>query len=234
MTIRYALFETQLAGVEPGAHVAVVQSAGTAEMEDVIDRMIEKGSTITRADIVGVLEDYYTTVEHLLLEGKRVRTPVANFSTSVRGLFDGPTDTFDRSRHRIAGIVNPGRRLRAAIQNWARASKQEASLPTPNPVAFIDANTGEKNTTLTPGGLGQLMGHRLKIADPADPAQGIFFVGETGDETRVSVIANNTPRGLTFLIPEDLPAGQYRVAVRSLFGENTVREGILKAPLMAR
>lgn len=231
MTINYALYETQLGNVEPGTHLAIVQSADTAQMEDVIDRMIQQGSTITRADIIGVLEDYCTAVEHLLLEGNRVVTPVANFSTSVRGRFSGPTDAFDGSRHQVAGIVSPGSRLRAAIRNRARVAKQEATQPIPNPVVYVDANTGEQNGALTPGGMGRLVGHRLKIADPADPAQGLFFVDGGGGETQVTVLGYNKPRELMFLVPPGLAAGDYQVVVRSAFGEDDVREGFLKTTL---
>ncbi len=228
---RYALFETQLTSCEPGTHVALVQSSGTAHMDDVIDRIIQRGSTVTRADIAGVLEDYYAVIEHLLLEGQRVVTPVAHFGTSVRGRFTGPDDTSDVTRHQVAWIVNPGCRLRTVIQHRARVAKREATKRVPNPESFVDANTGEKNATLTPGGMGRLVGHRLKIADPDDPAQGVFFVDETNAQTRVSVIGENRPRSLIFLVPASLPTGQYRLLARSRFYENDLREGALQAAL---
>lgn len=74
--------------------------------------------------------------------------------------------------------------------------------------------TGTANTTLTKGGVVQLVGARLKF-DAKDAAQGIFFVPKTGEAVRAAVIAENKPARLMAIIPADLAAGTYYIEVRT-------------------
>jgi hypothetical protein len=71
----------------------------------------------------------------------------------------------------VRPVVSAGQRFRKAVQSQAQAAKGERVVPRPNPVEFTDVNTGERNSVLTPGGMAQVIGYRLKF-DPADAAQG--------------------------------------------------------------
>lgn len=227
MPIPYALFENNLTS-DPDDYLALVQSTGAADLETVIERMMERGSTITRADVLGVLEDFFAAIETLTLEGQTVSTPIAQFGVSIKGVFTGQTDSFDPARHSVRPLAHPGSRLRAAIAQRAQPAKQESVRPAPNLVDFIDLGTGERNSALTPNSMGQIVGHRLKV-DMGDPNQGVFFIGEDGNETRVTVMGRNKPGDLLFMVPA-LPAGEYVVEVRALFGSE-VRSGRLAASL---
>jgi hypothetical protein len=84
MSINYVLLENNLTS-DPDNYMAMVQSIGTAELDDVIERMIEMGSTVVKADILCVLEDYHSAIENMVLEGMNVNTPGANYSVSRPG-----------------------------------------------------------------------------------------------------------------------------------------------------
>ena len=230
MPIKYVLRENNLSD-DPDDYMARVRHVGIARMETIIERMIQRGSTITRPDIVSVLEDYYAVIESLLLEGMSVTTPLDHFSLSVKGIFRGADDTFDPARHRLHATIVAGPRLRKALQEGGEMVKEEMVKPYPNLVDYLDLNSGERNGILTPGGMGRIIGHRLKF-DPADPQQGIFFIAADGTETRVSVVGKNKPRELIFLVPEGLTAGEYRLEVRVLSrGKRERYSGTLEATL---
>ena len=230
MPINYTLFENNLTS-DPTDYMAMVQPTGTAELEDVIERIIQQGSTVTRPDIVSVLEDFFTAIESMALEGMNVNTPSANYGASIKGIFDGQADGYDPSRHQISAKVTAGKRYRRAIGDRAQAVKQEAVKPKPNPLEYTDINSGERNSVLTPGGMGQLVGHRLKFA-PADPEQGVFFMAPDGSSsTRVDVVGKNKPGELMFMVPDSLAAGDYVLMIRAGFGEDDVRMGALEATL---
>ena len=231
MPIKYVLQENNLTS-DPDDYMARVRPVGTAEMETIIERMIQQGSTVTRADIVSVLEDYYTAIENMLLEGMNVTTPLANFSLSIKGVFNGADDRFDPARHQLSASVTAGTRLRKTLRERAELVKEEAIQPAPNPVDYIDLNSGERNGPLTPGGMGQIIGHRLKF-DPADPQQGIFFIAADGTETRVAIVGKNKPGELLFLVPDSLTSGEYRLEVRTVLkGSQDIRKGALDAALV--
>jgi len=83
---------------------------------------------------------------------------------------------------------------------------------------------------LTPGGMAQVTGHRLKF-DPADAAQGVYFVAEGGGETKVDVVGRNKPAHLMFIVPQGLAPGDYTLEVRATVYSEDVRTGALDAVL---
>ena len=95
-----------------------------------------------------------------------------------------------------------------------RFPQEEGVSTDPYITEVTDIVTGTANTTLTKGGVVQLVGSRLKF-DAKDKAQGIFFVPETGNPVRAAVIAENKPARVMAIIPADLPAGTYYIEVRS-------------------
>jgi hypothetical protein len=197
---------------------AIVQSGGTRNLEGVVK------------ETLAILLNYYATIESMVLDGLRVVTPGGNYGVSIKGNFEGQTDAFTPSRHSIEAIVSPSAQLRRVIQEKAQTQKQEATAPRPNLLEYVDLNSDERDSRLTPGGMGQLAGYRLKF-DPADPAQGIFFVAAYGTTTRVSVVGKNTATELMFLVPADLAPGDYSLEVRGNFGPETLRVGRLNAIL---
>ncbi len=101
----------------------------------------------------------------------------------------------------------------------------------PNLLDYIDLNTGERNGILTSGGMGQLVGHRLKI-DPADATQGIFFVPATGAAIKVEIVGRNKPADLMLMVPTGVVAGNYTLEVRATVNQSSdVRTGRLNATL---
>jgi hypothetical protein len=229
MTIDYVLQESNLS-THPDGYLAAVRPTRTADLEIVIDRILEQGSTVGRADVLSVLEGYYTAIESLLLDGKNVTTPNANYRLSITGLFDTSTDRFDPNKHQVVPRVSAGRRLRRTIKRRARAARKVAITPMPHPLEYTDLNSGAVNGLLSPGGLGRLLGYRLRF-EASDPAQGIIFLDPEGGETGVRVLATNTPRELVFLVPPLAP-GSYKLEVRAGFCDNEdVRRGTLGSKL---
>ncbi|MCB8978705.1 MAG: DUF4469 domain-containing protein [Ardenticatenaceae bacterium] len=229
MPIQYALFENNLTS-DPDDYMALVQPIGTADLDVIIERMIRQGSTVTKADTLSVLEDYFTAVESMVLEGMNVTTPLVNFGASIRGVFNGQIDSFNAARHQIVPTATPGKRLRGVMAQKGQPVKQEALKPAPNPLSYLDISTNTRNGTVTPGGMGQVVGHRLKF-DAADENQGIFFIAGDGAATRVAVIGRNMPADLMFMVPTGLAAGDYTLEVRAGFATNDVRTGGLPATL---
>lgn len=228
MPISYVLRENRLTP-EPDDYMAMVTPSRSVEFDEVVDRMLDRGSTLTRTDIVGVLNNLQETVETLLIEGANVNLPLANFSSSIKGVFEGSSDSFDASRHQLTPRVTAGRVLWAAYRRGLPVQKQELARPLPNLLEYVDMNTGERNSLVTAGGMGQINGHRLRF-DSTDAEQGIFFLGEDNRVARVTVVGQNKPSCLLFMLPPDLAAGEYALEVRAMLG-NELRSGRLPETL---
>jgi hypothetical protein len=231
MSISFSLYKNNLTE-EPNLYRAVVQPGGSIGYDSVIDQVLIHHSTVTRSDVLAVLDSFFLIVENLLLLGYNVNTPGVNFRTKIKGNFEGQNDGFVPGRNSVEVSATPGPRLRKGIQH-AQVQKQEGGdRSQPRPLDYTDLNTGELNRVLTPGGMGQLTGYRLKF-DLADLEQGIFFVplGEA-NTARVSVVGKNGPSELMFLVPPTLIPDNYRLEIRSAMGNGMVRTGVLADTLI--
>lgn len=83
MSIHYSLRPNHLTD-DPNDHMASVSPLRTAELEDVIQRMIERGSTVTRPDIISVFADFQRSLEDLLAEGSNVTLLLQTFLLVLR------------------------------------------------------------------------------------------------------------------------------------------------------
>jgi hypothetical protein len=226
MAIKYSLFPDTFSSAA-NRFRAVVQSAGAMSYEQVVDRIVKQNTTVTRADTLAVLEALFAVLIDALLLGFTINTPFGNFRITIKGGFEGETDSFTPGRNTVEVSISPGSRLKEAM-GQAGVVKQEDSERLPRPKRFLDIKTGEYNSVISPGAMGQITGYRLKY-DPADPEQGIFFIN--GSATRVDMIGKNSASELMFMIPAELIPGEYRLEVRSALHNTKLFTGVLKEPL---
>ena len=210
--LKYSLRENLLTPA-PDDYMAQATDVRSYTLDEIIDLMMEKGTTLTRADVAATLQVYGEVVSALIKDGSAVNTPLMNTSMSISGVFDGANDSFDKKRHTVNLNITAGTLLRDAVTK-VKCEKTEGASTDPYITEVTDIVTGTANTTLTKGGVVQLVGARLKF-NAKDTAQGIFFVPETGEAVRAAVIAENKPARLMAIIPADLAAGTYYIEVRS-------------------
>ncbi|UTC64909.1 DUF4469 domain-containing protein [Treponema sp. OMZ 788] len=210
--LKYCLRENLLTPA-PDDYMAQAADVRSYTLDEIIDLMMEKGTTLTRADVAATLQVYGEVCSSLIKDGSAVNTPLMNTSMSISGVFDGANDSFDKKRHTVNLNITAGTLLRDAVTK-VKCEKTEGVSTDPYITEVTDIVTGTVNTTLTKGGVVQLVGARLKF-DAKDTAQGIFFVPETGNPVRAAVIAENKPARLMAIIPADLAAGTYYIEVRS-------------------
>ena len=232
--LKYCLRENLLTPA-PDDYMAQAADVRSYTLDEIIDLMMEKGSTLTRADVAATLQVYGEVVSAIIKDGSAVNTPLMNTSMSISGVFDGANDSFDKKRHTVNLNITAGTLLRDAVTK-VKCEKTEGVSTDPYITEVTDIVTGTVNTTLSKGGVVQLVGSRLKF-DAKDTAQGIFFVPETGAPVRAAVIAENKPARLMAIIPDDLAAGTYYVEVRTkIIGSSqkskTLKTGRFDKPLI--
>ena len=210
--LKYSLRENLLTPA-PDDYMAQAADVRSYTLDEIIDLMMDKGTTLTRADVAATLQVYGEVCSSLIKDGSAVNTPLMNTSMSISGVFDGANDSFDKKRHTVNLNITAGTLLRDAVTK-VKCEKTEAADTNPYITEVSDIVTGTVNTTLTKGGVVQLVGSRLKF-DAKDAAQGIFFVPETGEAVRAAVIAENKPARLMAIIPAGLKAGTYYIEVRT-------------------
>ena len=231
--LKYSLRENLLTPA-PDDYMAQAQDVRSYTLDEIIDLMMDKGTTLTRADVAATLQVYGEVCSSLIKDGAALNTPLMNTSMSISGVFDGANDSFDKKRHTVNLNITAGTLLRDAVTK-VKCEKTEGVSTDPYITEVTDIVTGTVNTTLTKGGVVQLVGSRLKF-DAKDKAQGIFFVPETGEAVRATVIAENKPARVMAIIPADLAAGTYYIEVRTkIIGSSqkskTLKTGKFDKPL---
>jgi hypothetical protein len=211
---------------------AQVQSQGTLDIPDVVERMARHGSTVTEMDAAAALSSFFFVAEDLLLDGYRINTPFGVLAISIRGGFENETDPYEQGKQYIELILIPTTTCRQRVGPRAQVQRRRASQPQPMLSSTRNPNNGAADTTLTPGGGAHLYGELLNF-DPNDPEQGIFIIpaNGNGEPVRVEVVLRNSSRELAFLVPAELAAGEYTIEVRRLFGKTDIRTGVLKETL---
>ncbi|MGS2739625.1 DNA-binding domain-containing protein [Sinomicrobium sp. M5D2P17] len=230
MPVRYALFPNQLTE-DPNDYMAVVQNQVSRTIEDIINIMIGRGSTVTKAEALSVIEEYEAAIAQILANGDNVSTPIFRISASVPGVFTSIDDRFDRSRHHVRLNIHPGPRI-GQIAEELPVEKVPATERQPILQRFKDVASDTINETLTPGAVGELFGSLLKI-DPEDAEQGIFLIAADGTATKAETLVRNKPANLIFMIPDTLESGEYIIEVRNKPGNiSEIRSGSLNMTLI--
>lgn len=225
MAVKYALFENNMTS-DPNDYMAVVQPEASKTMDDIIAMMTNRGSTATKAEVLSIMEEFSLALTNILKDGGSINFPLFNVSFSITGVFNGPDDSFDSMRHQLRINVSPGLRLKES-EGSIKTEKVKADKPMPVLIDFKDIASDSRNQNLTPGGVGNIKGSLLSF-DPADPAQGIFIIAESGTETKATTLIRHKPGELIFMIPSGISAGTYRLEVRSnLRNGKQIRTGAL-------
>jgi len=240
MTVKFTLQPNPLKKDEPDQYRAFVVVDQTLNLADVIDFMEFRSSSITKADILAVIEDFHHTLRRLLCDGHKINTGLIVIELTIQGNFDGRDASFDnRNGHKLKVKVRLVKVVEEEVQQKVRLKKQPSTEPTPVIDFYRDlANDDGANTTLTPTHMSRIKGYKLKF-DPDDDRLGVFLVPQAVDgllndpnPVRVEHYSRVTNTEIIFRVPDDLPAGAYKLEVKALFGKEDIRTGTYKHTLV--
>ena len=219
--IKYYLVESHLA---EHALTAVVQSISSLDQEAVIDRILKRGTLLTRTNIIAVLNAYNETVVDLHLQGYSVTLPLFNTSFSISGVFDSQLDAFDGNRHKLNVNLSKGLMLRNAERSVKfEKTNTPAALPLIHEIK--DSVSESVNEKLTANGVVEVRGYHIKI-EGFENLCGLWFISETGETIKAKVIVENKPSKIIAMIP-NLTPGNYHVKIVTQFAGGGV---LLKTP----
>lgn len=226
--LQYALFDNKLTP-DPEDCSARVQNVRTIGFDEIVSRMTGRGLTLTDTEVQSVFNEFKHVLNEYLQEGNAISTPFLKIYPSIVGVFANEEDQFDSSRHAVRLNATLGGDI-SIDQSKIKTQKVKSELSQPEIVTVKDYQTQRENEVLTRGGTVELKGSDLKIyAD--DPEQGIF-IGNDGQEVKVSAIMLNKPSQLIFLVPQDVAGGVVRITIKNkLSGRTTLRTSIYSGTL---
>ena len=208
--LKYCLRENLLTA-KPDDYMAQVTDSQVFTLDDIIDRMVKRGTTVTRTDLAALMQLYTQECTYIVEEGGTLNTPLINTVFSISGVFDGADDSFDAKRHSVNLNINAGTALKEALTK-VKASKVESVSTDPYITSVTDKLNGTSDT-IKIGSVMEIIGSRLKF-DPKDEEQGVFAVSGT-TAVRCASVIENKPARLIVLLDASVPAGDFTLEVRT-------------------
>ncbi|MDR1155024.1 MAG: DUF4469 domain-containing protein, partial [Bacteroidales bacterium] len=199
----------------PGDYLAQPVNVRSYTLQEIFQRISARYPGLTPVQISAAVGEFIEEVLVITENGETVTTPLFNTQLSMPGVYEGAVDVFDAKRHAVRINTNPGVRLREAVRK-VKTEKVSVAEPLPHILEVKDVTSDTVNDLITPGGVIQLRGSRLKFLKD-QPDNGIFLFRENDAEIELGAIVENKPARLIAVLPAYLPQGEYFIEVRTTF-----------------
>lgn len=214
MALKYRLTQNKLIRSQsPDEHVAIPTGNKTMYLEDIIEDMISRGSTITKAEALATIEEFNRSVCNILSKGNSINTELFSVTHSIKGVFKNSKETFNPQKHVLNLNLRAGKRLLQTCQNIP-VIKVDAVPSMPQINTLINLKNGDTNNSVNAGQMVSLRGKLLKISLDK-PDCGIYLIDSNKAETKIPHLIKNAPSELMFFIPDHLVPGKYHLELRT-------------------
>ena len=209
--ISYYLSENPLTTSEENPYMARVKTKDTLNQDDLIRAMLKKNTTVTRQDIIVVLDLLRESVKEQILDGFNLVTDLFKTRVSIKGGFQSTADEFDKNRHRVCVNLTASSDFQSDLAYSAQVEATDPNAQSPIVRQIWDYRTKAFATEFTGGQLVMIRGAHF-MEDEVET--GVYLQPE-GTEERITVplLHNVTGRSLLCNFPEGLAAGRYWVYV---------------------
>ncbi|WP_374458572.1 DNA-binding domain-containing protein [Chryseobacterium taeanense] len=230
--IKAYLYDNTLTKDNPNDFTARTVSERSLNVQQICQAAVSRGGAdISASSMEHATELFLKEMAYQLCDGFSVNTGYFTASTTIRGVFDSPSETFNKDKHSIIFQFNQGEKLRAEIPNIEvnilGVAESSAVI-----LQVSDVKSGSLNDLLTPGRNLKIVGSKIKVAGE-DTSVGVYFVDITTQaRTKVdsSDIVTNNPSEIIVVIPE-LAAGTYNLEVVTQYGGGTLLKDARTATL---
>lgn len=202
---------------------AKVMSPATITEEDLIRLAVERRTDLNPSTLRAALEILTALAEEKVLDGCNVTFGLSHYSIAVNGLFTGDADHWDPARHSLSLRSDPNQSLREQLSD-VEVQLLGPAITGPVINTITDHSSATVNQQLTPGGVVNIDGKRLKIVGDS-PEVGVSLINTTtGDELLLEpgTLFQNTRSRLGILLPTDITPGTYNLKVSTQYSRSNV------------
>ncbi|MDR1225598.1 MAG: DUF4469 domain-containing protein, partial [Prevotellaceae bacterium] len=196
--------------------------------DDLINIAVRRRTDLNATTLRASLDILKEIAIEEIANGASVQFGLGFFSLDVRGIFIGDHAHWNPDVNSLHVKTASGVELRTAIENVHVNVRGMASSGTVINT-LIDVMSGGEDARLTPGGGVNLTGSKIKIAGESTE-NGIRLIDQnSGAETPIpmEMVLVNDPKKVTFIVPHDLPAGDYKLSLTTQFSNTST---MLKEP----
>jgi hypothetical protein len=221
------LYQNSLTEREDDFYGRVLNLASVNE-DDLINRVVETGTDINPATLKASYERLKHEALKAIIRGEIVSFGLGHVALDVHGKFIGAGAQWDAKTHRLIARIAASKELREILAKTPVHVRGEA--PDGSVInSIIDVASDTTNETITPGGIANIKGARIKIAGEK-PEVGLFFTNQDSKEVitvPLTSIGTNDPSKISFVIPASLSRGSYLLSIGTQFsGTNKERKEV--------
>ncbi|WP_346985560.1 DNA-binding domain-containing protein [Chryseobacterium sp. POE27] len=230
--IKAYLYDNVLTKDNPNDLTAKTVSERSLNVQQICQSAANRGGAdISASAMEHATELFLKEMAYQLCDGYSINTGYFMANTTIRGVFDSPSETFNKDKQSIIFQFNQGEKLRAEIPNIEveilGVAESSAII-----LQVTDVKSGSVNDLLTPGRNLKIAGSKIKVTGN-DPFIGVFFVN-TASNVRTMVeesdMVTNNPSELIVVIPA-LPAGTYHLEVVTQYSSGALLKDTRTATL---
>jgi hypothetical protein len=222
------LFDNPLTERPDDRYGRVINIASINE-DTLIERAIAGGFNGNAASMKATYQAVKQEALKAAVRGEIVNFGLGHAVLDVEGVFIGDAPQWDPEVNKLVASIVPSKELRETLKQIP--VKVIGMAPDQSVIASItDVASGKVNAKLTPGGMANIKGSRIRI-EGDNPANGLFLNNQdTQEATQVpaTAIGLNDPSKVMFVIPADLLAGNYQLSIVTQFSGSNGR--FLKDP----
>jgi len=215
-TIEFYLKENHLSTSEENLYKALVHKKKPVRQEELIEIMQGKNTTVTRQDMIVVMDLFRETVMEQILSGFPVYTDLFKADVSIRGGFTSGVDVFDEARHRVCVNMNGADKFKKDLVKNAQVEHVLSVPPTPVIRQVFDYQSGSYRTDFQAGSTINIRGAFFK--DENRETEVYLYPDGSAEKIPVETVHQVMGRTILCELPEDLTPGVYRISV-ALLGE---------------
>lgn len=218
--MNYYLRKNPLSTSDENRYMACVSKKDTLRQSQVVEHMLKRNTTVSRQDIIVVLDLLKETVIDLVTDGFPVIMDLFKARAGIKGGFTSLEDEFDKNRHRVSLNLNAAPSFKKELTEKAAFEKASRMMKKPELGQVYDYRTRSVSTELNAGSLISLTGRQL-LPEEGDPR--VFLRAEGAEDLiEITDLHDVTERRILCSLPEDLAAGTYILKVVTGEGDEEV------------
>jgi hypothetical protein len=187
-----------------------VLNGGSAAVDDLIGDVKDNNSEINPIILRASYDVIKSAAMSRILLGQRVEFGLGVFYLESAGSFIGDAAKWDKSKNRLIVKALPSKEIRERVKSIEVEVLGMARVP--NMISSVtDVFSGQENVCLTRGGMAHINGAKIKIAG-SSPEVGLKLLSQPDGsvwDIPLTSIGINDPSRVSFVIPADLPVGEY-------------------------
>ncbi len=200
-----------------GKYVFMSENMATFTLDQLVTKMAEFNTTLTKADALAALNVMQSIVMEKVKEGYSVQTPFGIFFACAGGTADIKDAEFlpeeKSTNHAVRMRFRPNRELSADVSRNTVIERVSNAVKSRVYIDTVSNADGKADSPIKVGDTICIKGEYLKF-EPETESHGIFLSdGET--EHRLSYYTTITSGTICARVEADIPAGTYSLIIRN-------------------